>query len=448
MKLEDSVVLITSQDESNKSFGTGFVIRQSSGAAYVLTCAHVVDDVGGVSQAKADGIPIKLVKSGKPDGLDLAVLRVDGLLKRTSLNTRASGNQGSGVITTGFQKFSGPHMLRQLEGNLGDQVALQLDTSDRIHAWHLKMGGNSLQPGYSGSPVVDSQSGCLLGIVSHRQEQGKTGWAISINALDKIWRVIESEQLYKALLKLGYRKQVRLFRKLIQEHSVAAILIYGAPDYGQRWLLNRFVNHHLPRSITSSKYVRLDLAAKARHSGTKSLWGSLASWVSLSRKTSPTDVAKYICKLWETQNVILVFDNAQALSKELFNELMQDFWLALVAQAHTSSKQSEYRLLLFLVDHAGCVGEWSPPFVEKIDTTWEPKLPVRSPKLSEISGDDLFDWLELESDELPPEFRNEEAIVEEILEESEDGIPELVLQEICERCGCDWYEELQKWLKL
>lgn len=447
MKLEDSVVLITSQDEGNNSFGTGFVIRQSSGAAYVLTCAHVLQDIGGASQAKADGMSIKLVKSGASGGLDLAVIRVDGLLNRVPLNAKARGKQGGSIVTTGFQKFDGSHMIRQLEGSLGDQVALQLDTSDRIHAWHLKMGGNSLQPGYSGSPVVDSQTGCLLGIVSHRQEQGKTGWAISIDALDKIWRIVDSEQLYKALLKLGYRKQVRLFRKLIQEHSVAAILIYGSPDYGQRWLLNRLVNHHLPKSITS-KYIKLDLAAKARHSGTKALWSSLASWVSLNRKTPPKDIIKHICQLWETQNVILVFDNAQALTKELFNELMQSFWLILVAQIHESSRQSDYKLLLFLVDHAGCVGEWSPPFVEKIDTTWEPRLPVRSPKLSEFSGDDLFDWLEIESDELPPEFRNEEAIVEEILEESEDGIPELVLQEICERCGCDWYEELQKWLKL
>ncbi|MBE7383828.1 MAG: trypsin-like peptidase domain-containing protein [Leptolyngbya sp. SIO1E4] len=448
MKLEDSVVLITSQDENNKSFGTGFVIRQSSGAAYVLTCAHVLEDVGGASQAKADSMPVKLVKSGESDSLDLAVLRVDGLLNRVPLNAKASGRQSSAIVASGFQKFDGPHMLRQLEGSLGDQVVIQLDTSDRIHAWHLKMGANSLQPGYSGSPIVDSETGCLLGIVSHRQEQGKTGWAISIDALDKIWRIIESEKLYKALLKLGYRKQVKLFRKLIKEYSVAAILIYGSPDYGQRWLLNRLVNHHLPKSITSNKYIRLDLAAKARHSGTKALWGSLASWVSLSRKTPPKEIIKYIYKLWETQNVILVFDNAQALTKELFDELMQDFWLALVAQTHELSIKGDYKLLLFLVDHDGCVGEWSPTFVEKIDTTWEPKLPVRSPKLSEFSGDDLFDWLEIESDELPPEFENEEAIVEEILAESEDGIPELVLQEICERCGCDWYEELQKWLKL
>ena len=46
-ELQRSVVLISSSDRKNNRFGTGFVVRQYSGSAYLLTCAHVVDDVGG-----------------------------------------------------------------------------------------------------------------------------------------------------------------------------------------------------------------------------------------------------------------------------------------------------------------------------------------------------------------------------------------------------------------
>ncbi|MEH2169009.1 MAG: hypothetical protein V7K41_20585 [Nostoc sp.] len=52
---------------------------------------------------------------------------------------------------------------------------------------------------------------------------------------------VSSERLYHALLKLGYRKQTREFRRFIEVNSTAAFLIHGSPDYGQRWLLNRLV---------------------------------------------------------------------------------------------------------------------------------------------------------------------------------------------------------------
>ncbi|MFN6567372.1 hypothetical protein A6770_24435 [Nostoc minutum NIES-26] len=35
-------------------------------------------------------------------------------------------------------------------------------------------------------------------------------------------------RLYRALLKLGYRKQAQAFRKFIQTHSIAAFLIYSS----------------------------------------------------------------------------------------------------------------------------------------------------------------------------------------------------------------------------
>ena len=57
-----------------------------------------------------------------------------------------------------------------------------------------------------------------------------------------------SLKLYSALLKLGYRQQARLFRRAIESESVAAFLIHGLPEYGQRWLLNRLVVQHLPHT--------------------------------------------------------------------------------------------------------------------------------------------------------------------------------------------------------
>lgn len=44
----------------------------------------------------------------------------------------------------------------------------------------------------------------------------------STEALDKIWQFVDSEQLYGTLLKLGYKQQVRLFRKLVKKYAIAA----------------------------------------------------------------------------------------------------------------------------------------------------------------------------------------------------------------------------------
>jgi predicted RNase H-like nuclease (RuvC/YqgF family) len=62
--------------------------------------------------------------------------------------------------------------------------------------------------------------------------------------LDDLDRVATDDRLYQALLKLGYSRQVLTFRKFVQQYPVAAFLIYGKLDYGQRWLLNRLVVQH------------------------------------------------------------------------------------------------------------------------------------------------------------------------------------------------------------
>jgi hypothetical protein len=57
----------------------------------------------------------------------------------------------------------------------------------RIKAWDLEITDKfPLQPGYSGSPVVD-EYGKVIGVVNTRLGDGKTGVAISIEALEQIW---------------------------------------------------------------------------------------------------------------------------------------------------------------------------------------------------------------------------------------------------------------------
>ena len=259
-----------------------------------------------------------------------------------------------------------------------------------------------------------------------------------------------NESLYRILMKLGYRQQVRLFRQVIEVESVAVFLIHGLPDYGQRWLLNRLVVQYVPYSLTG-KVVKVDLNRKVRRSDVSALWRELGGRFGLrERQPSPSQVAEQIYQSWQTQNVLLIFNDVNCVPEEGLQELIQDFWLPLVSRVRDSQSQaSQFKLLMFLVDYEGCAGSWKVPFAEKLDLTWKPHTPIRSPRIIEFSENDLTNWIEDEYDQLPLELTKEvDDTVREILENSENGIPELALEAICGRCGCDWYEELDKWLKL
>src|SRR6266567_4304871 len=72
-----SLVLISSVDQDNKNFGTGFIIDQYEGYNYILTCAHVVRNAG--NDVKANEAIAEIVAISPQGGIDdLAVLRVEG----------------------------------------------------------------------------------------------------------------------------------------------------------------------------------------------------------------------------------------------------------------------------------------------------------------------------------------------------------------------------------
>ncbi|NER33666.1 MAG: trypsin-like peptidase domain-containing protein [Oscillatoria sp. SIO1A7] len=448
-ELQQSLVLISSSEQKNNDFGTGFVFRQNRGSVYILTCAHVVRDVGGRDKVKIGDRPVTVVATGDENGLDLAVLRVDGLFEMPALNLLGTGNQGSSFITAGFQVLDDKHLIRSLRVTLGDRVGLQSRGLDRIQAWDLQIQDYALKRGYSGSPVVDPDSGNVIAVVIQRQQDGKRGLAICIKALDRICQIVDSDRLYHNLLKLGYRQQVRLFRKLIGKHSVAGFLIHGLPSYGQRWLLNRLLVQHVPDCFRG-KPVKINLARKVRKNDVDALWRELGSWVGLRGKERvPRAIVERVYQWWQSQDILLIFHDVDCLPPKGLEQLIQDFWLPLATKVRDSQVEAiPYKLLMFLVDYQGITASWDVPLTDKIDkmdASWQPYTPIEVPKLTKFSDSELTDWME---DEMPAELSEEmERVVEEIIYNSDGGIPELTLEEICHLCDIDWYGESEKWLK-
>jgi inactive STAND len=252
-------------------------------------------------------------------------------------------------------------------------------------------------------------------------------------------------RLYQALLKLGYRKQVQTFRKFVQGFPVSAFLIHGGMDYGQRWLLNRLVVQHTQDSI-AGKVVRINLARVARKSDVAALWRELGSRVGLGRQGSIPEIIDRVYQWWQTQHVLLIFYEVDELLESLLEELLQAFWQPLVGR---EAIESPYRLLMFLVDYDGCVGDWAVPFVEQQEPDWTSVIPVKLAKIAEFSEGELGSWLDVFSSDLPLGFSEEiDGTVQMILENSDAGVPEPAMGEICRMAGSDWYENEDRWLKL
>ncbi len=257
----------------------------------------------------------------------------------------------------------------------------------------------------------------------------------------------DNDTLYNALLRLNFTNQVSLFRHFVETHRVGSCLIHGEPEYGQRWLLNRLLQ--LVPNGRSAKVIQFGLSRRSRASYIESLWRELGGRLGLAGQHSPQKIAEAVCKSWQTQTVILVFQNVDQMPQEYMNQFICKFWLPLVhLSGKCSSRSGNYRLLLFLVDYSGCVEQWKIDCVEAINSNWKPQILVKLPRLNRLSDRDLVIWMETGINDLPVKLTSQlERTVQLILENSDNGLPELVLEYICSLCECNWYEWEQVWLK-
>ncbi|NES03383.1 MAG: hypothetical protein F6K22_11340 [Okeania sp. SIO2F4] len=65
---------------------------------------------------------------------------------------------------------------------------------EEVAVGKLKIDKGELKSGYSGAPVIDLGTGFVVGLTTHKvDKEGTFGTAISIEALEKIWREMPTE---------------------------------------------------------------------------------------------------------------------------------------------------------------------------------------------------------------------------------------------------------------
>ncbi len=191
LPLEKYIVLISSKLEKKANvIGTGFAFYKEQYYTYVLTCAHVVEDVGGEENILVNDIndiSAEVLATGNIEGFDLAVLQVKNLNIQTLQLTLLSDAENTEFRIAGYYLYGEEkkRRLKIVKGVLGQESFLT-QSNEKTIAWDLLMNSGRLRKGYSGAPVVDL-SDRVLGIATNMEKDGAEGLAISVEALNKIW---------------------------------------------------------------------------------------------------------------------------------------------------------------------------------------------------------------------------------------------------------------------
>ncbi|MEM1170907.1 MAG: SUMF1/EgtB/PvdO family nonheme iron enzyme [Cyanobacteria bacterium P01_H01_bin.35] len=203
-KPQESIVLITSANKGNV-IGTGFPFYREQNYTYLLTCAHVVQDIGDEENIRVNNISAEVVALGDIKGFDLAVLRVKQLLPIPILRLMIlDGEQDISfkIKIPGFFLWGENKVLHRktIKGIMTVEVdgarVFQIieNLPEEVAVGKLKIDKGELKSGYSGAPVIDLETGFVVGVTTHQvDKEGSFGTAISVEALEKIWREMPTE---------------------------------------------------------------------------------------------------------------------------------------------------------------------------------------------------------------------------------------------------------------
>jgi hypothetical protein len=246
-------------------------------------------------------------------------------------------------------------------------------------------------------------------------------------------------KLYQALQGLNYSAQKSAFVLSVKARTVAAYLIDGQRNHGQRWLLNLL----LKRYEHALQAISIDMRRLGRGKSIADLCQEIGRKAGVAAST-PEQLAPVLCRWWETQHTFLIFHSVDLLGEAGLREILEHFWRPIVTHAGDPQHHNAVnKLLLFLVDNQGVAAKWNLPLAQNPANAGGPE---RLPTIARFSEDELDRWMMASLLDLPDDF-SERTDVQTILANTDDGIPESVLEEICVICDYDWNEGASRWLK-
>ena len=169
--------------------GTGFVIHQDRYGSYLLTCAHVVEQV---VTPMINGVEVEIKALGASETIDLALLYVKGMFK-TPLQLQKRVCSSDKVELIGYSHFTrDKYQIKSRKAKiLGKKIGLQgISDETYLEAWQIVAEDHvEIEHGNSGGPLICEETGKVIGVVSNNRGV-EQGFALSIEHLKDIWEEI------------------------------------------------------------------------------------------------------------------------------------------------------------------------------------------------------------------------------------------------------------------
>ncbi len=183
--MHNSIVFISSKDNENKSFGTGFVVHQDRGGSYVVTADFVVKSIGDAIVNHQYNIEV--IRLSKV--FEVAILYVRDFYEEPFL-LETEDFSSREVEMMGYKNFIGNEYRK--EGVNGKVILNDLIIIDGIdnsyNAWEIIVEKNyNLTKGMAGSPLVSQETNKVIGVLLHRKQSGMGAYALSIEHLKDVW---------------------------------------------------------------------------------------------------------------------------------------------------------------------------------------------------------------------------------------------------------------------
>lgn len=245
--------------------------------------------------------------------------------------------------------------------------------------------------------------------------------------------------LYDRLLQLDFRPQIRMVKEVIEEHRIAAFLIHGPPDYGQRTLTYRLTR--LKPEWEAGQHIVIDAGSNGVGKSSRALWGQVARKLQLPYSTTPEELTAKVGEWWQTQDVIFVFHAVDYMPTDLLSAWIEEFWEPLAAMARQTEHQTHRRthLLLFLVDYAGIVCRSNLLLARHPQDLYAAPRPLLLPAIEPFPEPELEIWIDAAAEVLPTGLS-----VKTLVAAPCNGVPELIYERICEYCGFSWEGEIAR----
>lgn len=282
----------------------------------------------------------------------------------------------------------------------------------------------------------------------------------------------EQKKFAQLLSRLNYTEQPNQFletqvlsQSKFTSNKAFAYLIKGKYGYGQDWLyhilrqktkdseiweefedIEDVTYHEIPMSFSS-------LTLKTNPS---IIWTSLGKTLRISSFASSAEVVDHICnKLAKTQIVVFRFENFGELNEEMSRDFMTNFWKAMVKGANApSDDKARFPIFMFLIDQNHINPVCSSTFLPSNSSHWEPHCGVLLKELDKLSPAVVHKWFydnrikinKFDQDlfQIISQPEQLESLIKTILENTEEGIPEMVLGKVSEQFNFRFLEILDQ----